>query len=223
MNDHVTKKCPFCGEEINAEAIKCRFCKEFLATQEEQGAKCSDVNNSADEPSPDRPSEDQVHGWNKNGSRMRKIIVIVVISAIAYFAFRACSAISESAVSKTVIRCANEMIERERKTTVQYEVLLKGVRCIGLENVASTAKNKYSAKGVLVKEVDGKELSGVVSITYEVVGERVVVALDYNTIVWEDTRKENKISEALNAALKTAEESQKRLNEELDRRRIHEY
>ena len=31
-----TKKCPFCGEEIKIDAIKCKYCKEFLNETESQ-------------------------------------------------------------------------------------------------------------------------------------------------------------------------------------------
>ncbi len=32
-----TKKCPFCGEEIDESAVKCKHCGEFLTKEDQKG------------------------------------------------------------------------------------------------------------------------------------------------------------------------------------------
>jgi len=50
FNPPKTKQCPFCAETIQARAIKCRFCSEFLNTEKAKKALQAGSNPNSDQP-----------------------------------------------------------------------------------------------------------------------------------------------------------------------------
>jgi len=174
-----TKQCPFCAETIQAAAVKCRFCGEFLNTDRAKSLKASSV---LDSQSPEDEAADgnvlfraRPSLWGMAGTAIRGLLFIAVAVFLFVYPLENLSVFQSSETED--LSAYNAEMEEAAESDVSAEPAeeMTGFELTEEQTIAFTYYRKTTAVGLacLVVLIILMKMVRLKMICYEVTANRI--------------------------------------------------
>jgi len=162
-----TKECPFCAETIQARAVKCRFCNEFLNTDLARAAQAGsdpDADSAEDQKIPDnilfrgRPSL-----WGLVGQAIRALLFLAVAALLFVYPVENLSWFELTGSQVLAFAVYREMAAIALAVLVTLGLLVKTVK-LKMIYYEVTAERVEWGRGIFDRRVDNFDMFRVIDL-----------------------------------------------------------